>query len=183
MAFRASSFCGQQGVQIGIHKPGVVSSPDKVGVVQNLVEQIDVVGGALNDQLLQGPAHPPDGLQPGGGVDDDLGHHGVVVGGQVVAAVQAAVHPHPAAAGHVEEVHMSGGGPEVMVGVLGVDAALNGVAMELHLVLGHRQGQPGGHPNLLPHQVQPGDHLGDRVLHLDTGVHLYEVKLSQWYRR
>ena len=37
----------------------------------------------------------------------------------------------------------------------------------------------GGHPDLLLHQVEAGDHLGHRVLDLDPGVHLHEVELSR----
>ena len=41
-----------------------------------------------------------------------------------------------------------------------------------------RQGLPRGHAQLPLHQVQAGDHLGDRVLHLQPGVHLHEVELA-----
>ena len=34
------------------------------------------------------------------------------------------------------------------------------------------------HQDLGPDQVDPGDHLGDGVLHLDTGVHLDEEPVS-----
>ena len=30
------------------------------------------------------------------------------------------------------------------------------------------------------HQVSAGDHLGDGVLHLQSGVHLHEVELLVW---
>jgi hypothetical protein len=35
-----------------------------------------------------------------------------------------------------------------------------------------------GDPELLLHEVEPGDHLGDRVLHLNPAVHLHEVKVA-----
>ena len=142
------------------------------------MEQVGVGGRSLNDQLLQGPAHPADGLQPGGGVDDQLGHQGVVVGGQLVAGIEAGVHPHAVAAGQVEEADAAGTGLEPLGRVLGVDAALDGVAAEQDLLLGDREGEPGGNADLLPHQVQAGNQLGDRVLHLDAGVHFDEVELA-----
>ena len=46
---------------------GIVRVTRDHSLVEDLVEQVGVGGRALNDQLLQGPAHPADGLQPGGG--------------------------------------------------------------------------------------------------------------------
>ena len=37
---------------------------------------------------------------------------------------------------------------------------------------------PGRHPELLFHQVEAGDHLGHRVLHLQPGIHLQEEELA-----
>src|SRR3712207_8614617 len=36
----------------------------------------------------------------------------------------------------------------------------------------------GGDADLLVHEVDAGDHLGHRMLHLDAGVHLDEVELA-----
>ena len=48
-----------------------------------------------------------------------------------------------------------------------------------------REGQPlsGGDADLPLHQVQPGDQLGDRVLHLQAGVHLQEVEAGAFRDR
>ena len=43
-------------------------------------------------------------------------------------------------------------------------------------LLAERQRVAGGDEKLLLHQVSAGDHLSDRVLHLDPGIHLYEVR-------
>ena len=45
-----------------------------------------------------------------------------------------------------------------------------------HVVLGQPQRVALGHGDLLGHQVEPGDGLGDRMLDLDPRVHLQEVK-------
>ncbi len=41
-----------------------------------------------------------------------------------------------------------------------------------------RQGLPRGHEQLQPDQVEAGDGLGDRMLHLEPGVHLEEEELA-----
>ena len=49
-----------------------------------------------------------------------------------------------------------------LYGSLGVDAALDRVAAELHVALPERQFFAGGDADLLLHDVDAGDHLGDR---------------------
>ena len=46
------------------------------------------------------------------------------------------------------------------------------------LLLGQRQVAAGGDADLLQHEVDVGDHLGDGMLDLDAGVHLDEVELA-----
>ncbi len=69
-------------------------------------------------------------------------------------------------------------GEEAAEGVLGVDPRLDGVALAAHVVLRQRQRLAGGDDQLQLDQVQPCDGLGDRVLHLQPGVHLQEVELA-----
>ncbi len=63
-------------------------------------------------------------------------------------------------------------GQEVAAGVLAVDPELDGVAARRRVVVADRLAR--GDPQLLAHQVDAGDLLGDRVLHLQPGVHLEE---------
>src|SRR5690606_2665601 len=67
---------------------------------------------------------------------------------------------------------------EAVVGVLGVDAALDGPAPEGDVVLVEGQRLAGCHGDLGLHQVDGGDQVGDRVFHLDAGVHLDEVEVA-----
>ena len=62
--------------------------------------------------------------------------------------------------------------------IFGIDPALDGVATDADVLLGDRQGLTGGNAQLLLDEVDAGDHLGDRMLHLDTGVHLDEIELA-----
>ena len=67
----------------------------------------------------------------------------------------------PGPPGHAERVDHAGRRRE-RVGILGVDAALDGVAGERHVALLERQPLAGGNPDLLLDDVDAGDHLGDR---------------------
>ena len=64
---------------------------------------------------------------------------------------------------------------EALRRILGVDPALDRVPAEHDVLLRDGQLSPRGDEDLLPHEVEARDHLGDRVLHLDPGVHLEEV--------
>ena len=75
-----------------------------------------------------------------------------------------------------QDADAPGGGQEAGGGVLGVQAALDGVAALRQLRLGERQRLAGGDAQLLVHQVDAADLLGDGVLHLQPGVHFEEVE-------
>ena len=63
-------------------------------------------------------------------------------------------------------------------GVFGVDAAFDGVAVDDDFLLRHWQVAAGGDADLLQHEVDIGDHLGDGMFDLDAGVHLDEVEFA-----
>ena len=62
--------------------------------------------------------------------------------------------------------------------VLGVDAALDGVAVEFYVALLDGKSSAGSNANLLEDQVDVGDHLGHRMFDLNARVHLDEVEFA-----
>ena len=64
------------------------------------------------------------------------------------------------------------------VGVLGVDADFDGVAIGVGGVGGQVERFAGGDAQLPLDEVEAGDHLGDGVLDLQAGVHLEEVEVA-----
>ncbi|MCW0416072.1 hypothetical protein NB689_001826 [Xanthomonas sacchari] len=60
--------------------------------------------------------------------------------------------------------------------VFGVQPRFQRMAVDRQFVLALRQRLPGGHAQLPLHQVGAGDALGDRMLHLQAGVHFHEVE-------
>ena len=65
---------------------------------------------------------------------------------------------------------------EARVRILGVDARLDRVAVDRELVLRLRQRLAGRDAQLPFDEIEPGDHLGDRMLDLQPRVHLHEVE-------
>src|SRR3546814_11766040 len=62
--------------------------------------------------------------------------------------------------------------------VFGVDAAFNGMPLDLHIALAQGELLAGGDQNLLLHQVDTRDHFGNGMFDLNTRIHFYEEKLA-----
>ena len=114
----------------------------------------------------------------GVGMHDELGDQRVVVRRHDAFGVLRRIDAHAIAAGNVEGGDLAGGGRELLR-MLGVDAALDGVAANFEL-RGQNVGEllAAGDAQLRLDQIDAGDGLGDRVLHLDARVHLDEVELA-----
>ncbi len=142
-------------------------------------QEFDVVGDADHAVLRQRLAHARQRGLARAVPDDQLGDHRVVVRRDRIALLHAGVHAHMLALGRRRQVQqLAGGRQEALVRVLGIDARLDRMAVDDQLFLAQRQRLPGSHAQLPFHQVQPGDHLGHRVLDLQPRVHLHEVEAA-----
>src|SRR5690606_34312699 len=108
---------------------------------------------------------------------DQLADQRVVVRRYLVAAVQVRVDPHTVAARCVEDADRTRAGQEAGR-VFGVDPAFDGMAANHHVLLLQAQRQTATHLDLVLDDIDTGDHFGNRVLHLDPGVHLDEEELA-----
>ncbi len=181
---RPQGFRGVGGTQARVVGEGAV---DKGGggvaggefrVAQDRRQEAAVVVEAHQHGVFHGADQPAAGFVAAGAEGDDLGQHRVVVAAHFGAVHQAVVNAHALATGRPPAQHRAGLRQVALGRVLGVEAHLHGVAGEPHLLLGQGQGLAGGHPQLPGHQVLAGDQFGDRVLHLQAGVHLQKVELA-----
>src|SRR3569623_1209485 len=155
----------------------VVVALQDVGGDQQVLEQRDGRLDAGHHHLAQRALQPRNALGPVAAVDDQLAGQAIVVGRERIAGVERRSEAHAEAARRVEvgdQPRRRGEGARV----LGVDAALDGVALEHPLVLGEAELLARGDADLLAHQVDAGDALGDGMLDLQTGVHLDEEELA-----
>ena len=155
----------------------------KIGMGQNVGDKGDVGLDAPHPYLVDGTGC----LAAGGGEvmipAGDLHQQRVVVGGDDGAHVGiAAVQPDAEAAGGGVGRDLAVVGGEVVGGVLGGDTALDGVAVDVDVLLAGSGRSPGGSGDSpaamriwAADDIHAGDHLRHRVLHLNAGVHLDEV--------
>ena len=147
---------------------------DDFGLVEQVEHEALVAGAALDHHggPGHGPAQPGEGLLAGAAVGDDLGDHRVEVGRDGVALGHAGVDADAGTGGQVQPHDPAGSGREVAVGVLGVEAGLDGVSGLVRLLA--VEAAAAGHVDLRLDQVDVGGHLGDGVLDLESGVDLEE---------
>ena len=154
----------------------------EVRLVEQGHEERDVGRDAAHAELGQGaagPAHRGGEVAPAAG---DLDQQRVEVRADLRAGVgRAAVEPHARARRRAVGRDHPDVGAELVGRVLGGDPALQREAVQRDRVLRETQvlqGLPRRDAHLARHEVDVGDLLGDRVLHLDAGVHLDEVVVA-----
>jgi len=160
-----------------LHEAGIEISFNEFAVAHDPLMKGDGRFNPLDDVFVEGAGHPVYGLFPRLGMDDELGDHRVVVREDLVLVVDGAVDPDPHSTGCMVAVDLAGEGGK-LEGILGVDAALDGVAGDLDVGLFEAQRDSGGATNLFLDDIDAGDHFGDRVLDLNAGVHLHEIEVS-----
>ncbi len=127
---------------------------------------------ALHLELVEGAARALEGVLAAGSRDDELGEQRVERARDHVAGAHAGVDADAGAAGRLEHVHGAGRGEEAAARVLAVDAELERVATRRRVVVVDEAAR--GDAELLAHEVDARDLLGDRVLDLEAGVDLEE---------
>ncbi len=135
------------GRQVVVVEPGGVDGGVAELVAGRQLPQEADVGGEAEDRGL---VERPDQRAPGGlavgAVDDHLAEHRVEAGADDLAGLQRRVD-----AGRGRPLDAGGGAglrQEVVERVLGVHPGLDGVTVEVQVVLGERQLLAGGHPQL-----------------------------------
>ena len=96
--------------------------------------------------------------------------------GDLLVRPDAAVDPNARSGGRRVTLNPTGRGHEVPQGILGVDPEFDGVATRRGITLGWNP-LATSDPNLLAHQVDAEHRLGNRMLDLQSGVHLEEVEV------
>ena len=127
--------------------------------------------------FAQRPTHAEDCLDAIFPPDDELGDHRVIVDGHLGSFIDPAIVPHPQPLGQPESVNLTRAGHEVILRILRIDAALNGMPCRADMALAPGEIGAIGHLDLSLDQVDAHDPFCDSVFHLKAGVHLQKVKI------
>ena len=168
---------GQMTIQIA----GVDAGFDHRRVPAQTFQKIDVALGADHHRLRQGLAQQRQGLATIGLVHDQLGDHRVVMHADRIALDHPGIDAH-ASVGlrQVQQFEFAAARQKALFRILGVQAHFDGVAARRHRAYRHQISElgAGGDLQLQFDQIQSGDHLGHRMLHLQSGVDLHEIEIA-----
>src|SRR5581483_5563477 len=134
-----------------LDKTRVCLALHKTWMVEQTSQEWDRCGQALDHVFIQRPPGSDDCLFPRFAPDDEFCQQRVVMWGDCVAWIEMAVDAHAGAAGHHEMRDRAGLGAKIGFGVLGCDTTLDGVIVELHVLLANAEGEARSDTNLLFH--------------------------------
>src|SRR5512139_3498965 len=164
-------------VRVFVDEAGVEAPAAELGILEDFLVVGDRRLHAVDQHVGERAAAAREGRFPVQVPYRELGAHRVEVGRDHVVGVDRRVHPHPGTARRVVARDAAEAGQELVLRIFGVDAEFDRKAAVLDLLLLVLQRQAGGDADLLLHDVDAGDGLGDGVLDLQPGVHLHEVEL------
>ncbi len=169
-------------------RAGGVDAIDEVGggvageerlVAQGRNQEVTVGDDTAEMHSFEGQCQAACGLGPSRAVGDDLGEHRVEVDPDDAPLLDTAVPAHHRLVGRPVGRERAGGGQEVIVGILGVEAHLDRRADPVDVVLVVAEFGATRDPQLLPHEIDTGHLLGDRMLDLEAGVDLEKEELTR----
>src|SRR5713226_2954043 len=117
-------------------------------------------------------------LGSGRSMHNDFGQYRIKCGRNDLALADAAIHTHTVTLRVFQRQHFPRRRRKIALGSFRIKSGLNRMAIGSHVVLPERQWMSRRNGKLLCDQIQSGCHLGNRMLTLQTRVHLKEVKLS-----
>ncbi len=127
---------------------------------------------ARNLELVEGAARAFERILARRTGDDELGEQRVEGAADDIAGGDATVDANPRTTGEAQRVHRTGCRHEVQAGIFAVDAELERVTFGNGVVI--VEGPTLGETELLAHEIDAGDLLGDGMLDLQPGVDLEE---------
>ena len=103
---------------------------------------------------------------------DQLGNHRIIIRGNDIATAHRAVTARQRRQAQMAQTPRRG--QKVISRILGIQPRFDRVTVYAQRVLRQWQGRAKGYMQLPCHQINAGDRLGDRMLDLQSGVHLHK---------
>ncbi len=168
---------GHDGRQFAFEKAGIHATTHERRNGQQCQQEVPVVADAIDRGCSQGGCHPAQRIRPIRAMHDDLREQGVVVDRHPITRHDAGVHPQRRRLRwKLQATDDPAGRQKLPQRIFGAQADFKRMPHALDRRLRQRQRFAGRHAQLPFHQIQPGDHLRDRVLDLQPRIHLHEMQ-------
>src|SRR6266568_3173495 len=161
-----------------IQEIGRIDAAAEVRVLEDRLFEGNGRFDAGNHVFTERAAHFVHRLAPIPAVGDELADHRVIMRRDRVAGIDVAVDAHAASARGIVHLDAAGAGAEIIEGILGIDAAFDGMAFEMNVLFGKVERLAHRDEDLLLDQIDPGDLFGDGMLDLDALVDLEEIEIA-----
>ena len=159
-------------------EPGVEVAGSDLGAFEQQLQKGEVGLEPEDRGVVDGGDEAAPCLIAGRCPRDDLREHRVVVGRHVESVLEGGIDPDAVAGGMHDALDAPTGRQEPGPGIFGVHAHLDRVTVQVYVDLSDAERFARRNPQLLGHEVEPGDHLGDGVLDLQARVHLHEEEVA-----
>jgi hypothetical protein len=150
----------------------------KTLVAENTPKERGIGLTSQQDEVVYCTARAPDDLASVRSVHDDFGQHRIKCGRNGLTLGDAAIHTHTVTLRVFQRQHFPRRRREIALGGFRIKSDLDRMAIGSYFVLPESKWMSRRNGNLFCNQIQSGYHLGNRMLNLQAGVHLKEVKLS-----
>ena len=128
--------------------------------------------------FLEGAIEARDRLRAVLAPGDQLAEHRIVFGRNGKTFVDAVIETDSGAGRRAARKNFPGRRKKLVVGILRVEAAFDGVARKPDVLLRKRKRLSRGDADLQLHQIEPRDHFRDRMFHLQARIHFQKIKIA-----
>ncbi len=132
---------------------------------------------ACYDEVAEGMERSLDSLVARLTMDDEFGDHGVEKWGDLGTDAYARIDAYIVVGREAEILDHTDAGGEAGLHVLGIDSALDCPTIELNVFLRDMKLLARGDEQLQLDKIETCDHLGHRMLDLNTSIHLHEEEV------
>ena len=127
---------------------------------------------------MQHTTHPFDRILPRRSPNNQLPDHRIIIDRNFITFIHITVDPHPDPVRFGQLADHAGRRHEVVGRIFGTDTAFDRVAALHDIFLPDMQRLVVGDTDLLLHQVESQHLFGDRMSHLQAGIHFKKIKMT-----
>ena len=150
----------------------------KIRYIHDPPEIADIRLQPGNLVFVQDTPHSFDRILAAGSPHDQLADHRVIIDRNLITFIDIAVDSHSDPVRFGQLADNAGRWHEIVGGIFGTDPAFDSMPTLGYIFLPDMQRFVVGNTKLLLYQVEPQHLFGNRMLHLQTGVHFEKIKIT-----
>ena len=131
---------------------------------------------SFNYHRLERPAHTSDSQLAGARMHDHFGDQGIIKRRHPISRIHIGIDAHAGPAGKIKRSNRARRRRE-RFRIFSIDATFDRVTNHDHIILRKTKRLSFSDTNLIANDIRQRNHLSNRMLDLNTGIHFHEIKL------